>query len=210
MLGFDDYAAIGDRLDDVLSGRPLVPHTPRDRRTLLPISPVRAHRGACRRRRAGHPRARLAAPQAAGLRPVRGAEARLRLRPALRVLRDPHLPRRVRLPPAGRGARRGAVAGLAGRHRARAGQRELDLLRQGPRRPALAGEAAAAAGRGRGHRPRAGGLPAAGRAAARACSRSSPRTDRRRARTSTCPSSTPRRRCCAGCAGSAAPTTSSR
>ena len=40
VLGFDDYAAIGDRLDDVLSGRPLVPHTPQDRRTLLPISPV--------------------------------------------------------------------------------------------------------------------------------------------------------------------------
>jgi ribosomal protein S12 methylthiotransferase RimO len=40
VLGFDDYAAIGNRLDDVLAGRPLVPHTPRDRRTLLPISPV--------------------------------------------------------------------------------------------------------------------------------------------------------------------------
>jgi ribosomal protein S12 methylthiotransferase len=40
VLGFDDYAAIGDRLDDVLAGRPLVPHTPQDRRTLLPISPV--------------------------------------------------------------------------------------------------------------------------------------------------------------------------
>jgi ribosomal protein S12 methylthiotransferase RimO len=40
VLGFDDYADIGDRLDDVLTGRPLVPHTPRDRRTLLPISPV--------------------------------------------------------------------------------------------------------------------------------------------------------------------------
>jgi ribosomal protein S12 methylthiotransferase len=40
VLGFDDYATIGDRLDDVLAGRPLVPHTPRDRRTLLPISPV--------------------------------------------------------------------------------------------------------------------------------------------------------------------------
>jgi ribosomal protein S12 methylthiotransferase RimO len=40
VLGFDDYAAIGERLDDVLTGRPLVPHTPRDRRTLLPISPV--------------------------------------------------------------------------------------------------------------------------------------------------------------------------
>ncbi len=41
VLGFDDYGAIGDRLDDVLAGRPLVPHTPRDRRTLLPISPAR-------------------------------------------------------------------------------------------------------------------------------------------------------------------------
>jgi ribosomal protein S12 methylthiotransferase len=40
VLGFDDYGAIGDRLDDVLAGRTLVPHTPRDRRTLLPISPV--------------------------------------------------------------------------------------------------------------------------------------------------------------------------
>jgi ribosomal protein S12 methylthiotransferase RimO len=40
VLGFDDYASIGDRLDDVLAGKPLVPHTPRDRRTLLPISPA--------------------------------------------------------------------------------------------------------------------------------------------------------------------------
>jgi ribosomal protein S12 methylthiotransferase len=40
VLGFDDYAAIGDRLDDVLTGRALVPHDPRDRRTLLPISPA--------------------------------------------------------------------------------------------------------------------------------------------------------------------------
>ncbi|WP_084959439.1 30S ribosomal protein S12 methylthiotransferase RimO [Thermoactinospora rubra] len=40
VLSFDDYAEIGARLDDVLSGRPLTPHTPRDRRTLLPITPV--------------------------------------------------------------------------------------------------------------------------------------------------------------------------
>src|SRR3954447_5739526 len=40
VLGFDDYADIGGRLDDVLAGRPLVPHTPRDRRTLLPLTPV--------------------------------------------------------------------------------------------------------------------------------------------------------------------------
>jgi ribosomal protein S12 methylthiotransferase len=40
VLGFDDYAAIGDRLDDVLAGKSLVPHVPRDRRTLLPLAPV--------------------------------------------------------------------------------------------------------------------------------------------------------------------------
>ncbi|NUR88585.1 MAG: 30S ribosomal protein S12 methylthiotransferase RimO [Nonomuraea sp.] len=40
VISFDDYGAIGERLDDVVAGRPLVPHTPRDRRTLLPISPV--------------------------------------------------------------------------------------------------------------------------------------------------------------------------
>ncbi|MEU8248564.1 30S ribosomal protein S12 methylthiotransferase RimO [Nonomuraea sp. NPDC048916] len=40
VISFDDYSEIGGRLDDVLAGRPLKPHTPRDRRTLLPISPV--------------------------------------------------------------------------------------------------------------------------------------------------------------------------
>jgi ribosomal protein S12 methylthiotransferase RimO len=40
VISFDDYGEIGGRLDDVLAGRPLKPHTPRDRRTLLPISPV--------------------------------------------------------------------------------------------------------------------------------------------------------------------------
>jgi ribosomal protein S12 methylthiotransferase len=40
VLGFDDYADISDRLDDVLAGRPIIPHEPRDRRTLLPLTPV--------------------------------------------------------------------------------------------------------------------------------------------------------------------------
>ncbi|GAB3710755.1 30S ribosomal protein S12 methylthiotransferase RimO [Nocardiopsis oceani] len=40
VLGFDDYATITERLDDVVAGRELVPHDPRDRRTLLPISPA--------------------------------------------------------------------------------------------------------------------------------------------------------------------------
>ncbi|MFD0890837.1 30S ribosomal protein S12 methylthiotransferase RimO, partial [Streptosporangium algeriense] len=39
VISFDDYTQIGARLDDVLAGKPLVPHSPRDRRTLLPISP---------------------------------------------------------------------------------------------------------------------------------------------------------------------------
>jgi ribosomal protein S12 methylthiotransferase len=40
VLGFDSYADIGERLDDVLAGRPIISHQPGDRRTLLPISPV--------------------------------------------------------------------------------------------------------------------------------------------------------------------------
>ncbi|MEJ2867930.1 MiaB/RimO family radical SAM methylthiotransferase [Actinomycetospora sp. OC33-EN08] len=41
VLGFDHYGAIGERLDDVLAGRPLASHQPADRRTLLPLSPVK-------------------------------------------------------------------------------------------------------------------------------------------------------------------------
>jgi ribosomal protein S12 methylthiotransferase RimO len=40
VLGFDSYADIAARLDDVAAGRPIAPHTPRDRRTLLPVTPV--------------------------------------------------------------------------------------------------------------------------------------------------------------------------
>ena len=40
VLGFDDYADISDRLRTILSGGVHAPHTPRDRRMLLPISPV--------------------------------------------------------------------------------------------------------------------------------------------------------------------------
>ncbi|MDL5156355.1 MiaB/RimO family radical SAM methylthiotransferase [Actinomycetospora termitidis] len=41
VLGFDHYGSIGDRLDDVMAGRPLASHEPADRRALLPISPVK-------------------------------------------------------------------------------------------------------------------------------------------------------------------------
>jgi ribosomal protein S12 methylthiotransferase RimO len=40
VLGFDDYASIAERLDDVVAGRTHTSHAPRDRRQLLPISPV--------------------------------------------------------------------------------------------------------------------------------------------------------------------------
>ncbi|MDQ2796046.1 MAG: 30S ribosomal protein S12 methylthiotransferase RimO, partial [Actinomycetota bacterium] len=40
VLGFDSYADIAARLDDVAAGRAVAPHVPRDRRTLLPVSPV--------------------------------------------------------------------------------------------------------------------------------------------------------------------------
>lgn len=40
VLGFDSYADIAVRLDDVLAGREVQSHTPRDRRELLPISPA--------------------------------------------------------------------------------------------------------------------------------------------------------------------------
>jgi MiaB/RimO family radical SAM methylthiotransferase len=46
VLGFDDYPQIGARLRAVLAGESLVPHTPKDRRTLLPIAPVDRQRGA--------------------------------------------------------------------------------------------------------------------------------------------------------------------
>jgi ribosomal protein S12 methylthiotransferase len=40
VLGFDDYPEIAARLRSVLAGESLQPHTPQDRRRLLPISPV--------------------------------------------------------------------------------------------------------------------------------------------------------------------------
>lgn len=40
VLGFDDYAEIGDRLRRILAGEHLASHDPQDRRELLPVTPV--------------------------------------------------------------------------------------------------------------------------------------------------------------------------
>jgi ribosomal protein S12 methylthiotransferase RimO len=79
VLGFDDYAQIGDRLDDVLAGRPLVAHTPRDRRTLLPISPVERSRAAAEAAIPGHDwlrRRRLTDGPSAALKLASGCDRR--------------------------------------------------------------------------------------------------------------------------------------
>ena len=81
----------------------------------------------------------------------------------------------------------------AGRARAVPGQRELHVLRQGPRRPAAARDAAARARRRRRRRAGAGVLPAARRDPARP-GRGDRDDARASAPTSTCPSSTPARR----------------
>ncbi len=40
VLGFDDYPDISDRLRRIVAGETFVPHAPRDRRLLLPVTPV--------------------------------------------------------------------------------------------------------------------------------------------------------------------------
>jgi ribosomal protein S12 methylthiotransferase len=52
VLGFDDYPAIASRLSAIVAGERPPAHTPRDRRTLLPITP--ADRGASRVSTPGH------------------------------------------------------------------------------------------------------------------------------------------------------------
>ena len=71
------------------------------------------------RRGVARPRRRRAVRALAARRPALGAaEDRQRLRPAVLVLRDPDVPRVVRLAAPHRRARRGALAGAAGRARA--------------------------------------------------------------------------------------------
>jgi ribosomal protein S12 methylthiotransferase RimO len=54
VLGFDDYPDIAARLQSLSAGQVHVPHQPRDRRTLLPISPVDRAEAATSARLPGH------------------------------------------------------------------------------------------------------------------------------------------------------------
>jgi ribosomal protein S12 methylthiotransferase len=82
ILGFDSYPSIGARLDDVLAGRSIAPHTPTDRRTLLPISPARRSEAADEVTIPGHQwgpttaRARLADSPVAYLKLASGCDRR--------------------------------------------------------------------------------------------------------------------------------------
>ncbi len=62
VLGFDSYAGIGDRLDDVLAGRAVPSHTPTDRRRLLPLAPAERRAAAGSVAVPGHGAADLALP----------------------------------------------------------------------------------------------------------------------------------------------------
>ncbi|MET9427958.1 MULTISPECIES: 30S ribosomal protein S12 methylthiotransferase RimO [unclassified Streptomyces] len=84
VLGFDDYADISGRLQTILSGGSVEAHTPRDRRKLLPLSPVERQRAAADVALPGHGAAE--APAAApedlpeGVAPASGPRAPLRRR----------------------------------------------------------------------------------------------------------------------------------
>ncbi|WP_406089101.1 30S ribosomal protein S12 methylthiotransferase RimO [Kitasatospora purpeofusca] len=54
VLGFDDYSDISDRLQTILSGGHHAPHLPRDRRKLLPLSPVERQAAAAEVALPGH------------------------------------------------------------------------------------------------------------------------------------------------------------
>ncbi|MEV6105938.1 30S ribosomal protein S12 methylthiotransferase RimO [Streptomyces sp. NPDC051940] len=79
VLGFDDYADISDRLQTILSGGVHAPHTPRDRRKLLPLAPAERQDAAVAL--PGHGQAAEApADLPAGVAPASGPRAPLRRR----------------------------------------------------------------------------------------------------------------------------------
>ncbi|MEU3692586.1 MULTISPECIES: 30S ribosomal protein S12 methylthiotransferase RimO [Streptomyces] len=85
VLGFDDYADISNRLQTILNGGSVEAHTPRDRRKLLPLSPVERQEAAAAVALPGHGDAAEAPVDAPadlpeGLAPASGPRAPLRRR----------------------------------------------------------------------------------------------------------------------------------
>jgi len=76
VLGFDDYADIAGRLRGVLAGDTPHPHTPQDRRRLLPISPVDRQAPAVSTAPALTPRTRLESGPLAPLKLASGCDRR--------------------------------------------------------------------------------------------------------------------------------------
>ncbi|MFI6420894.1 30S ribosomal protein S12 methylthiotransferase RimO [Streptomyces sp. NPDC050842] len=85
VLGFDDYADISNRLQTILNGGSVEAHTPRDRRKLLPLSPVERQKAAAAVALPGHGDAAempvdAPADLPEGLAPASGPRAPLRRR----------------------------------------------------------------------------------------------------------------------------------
>lgn len=70
ILGFDEYENISQRLNSILSGHSPAPHTPRDRRNLIPLSPAE------RPAKESVPRKRLASTPLAPIKIASGCDRR--------------------------------------------------------------------------------------------------------------------------------------
>ena len=207
VLGFDDYPDIAARLRSIVAGETHQAHTPQDRRKLLPITPVERALSTAAGRPATRPvppslRRRLESGPTASLKLASGCDRRCSFC-AIPSFRGSFVSRRP-----SDVLQEAPLAGRAGRARAVPGQRELHVVRQGPRRPAAARDAAARAGRRRRRRAGAGLLPPARRDPARAGPGDRGHARRDAVLRPVLPARQ-RRRCCAGCAASATPRASS-
>ncbi|MEL4357449.1 MULTISPECIES: 30S ribosomal protein S12 methylthiotransferase RimO [unclassified Luteococcus] len=72
VLGFDDYADVADKLNRILHGEHHQPHVPRDRRTLLPLTPVARREAAGEVSVPGHHTEQADLPSLADIAPASG------------------------------------------------------------------------------------------------------------------------------------------